>query len=119
MKDPEIVNDWEPEVRSLLATLERHNLTVLYVDNGDEEGPLQRADTTLAAFVAEATACDETRLFVRTPEGKTLGLYLVFGNSPGELVADYHVHPLIDAAATEHAERWEGRKQPTKSVNIG
>jgi hypothetical protein len=105
-----LINDWTPETRSLLKTLQAHGLTIVKVDNGEAETPF--AGTSLADFIAEATACDEARLYVKTPSGETRSLYLVFGNSPGELVCDHGVDPLVEAAVDEHYNQWDGRKQP-------
>jgi hypothetical protein len=76
-----LINDWTPETRSLLKTLQAHGLTIVKVDNGEDETTF--AGASLADFIAEATACDEARLYVKTPSGETRSLYLVFGNSPG------------------------------------
>ena len=105
-----LINDWTPETRSLLKTLQSHGLIVHQVDNGETVTPF--AGTSLADFIAEATACDEARLYVKTPSGETRSLYLVFGNSPGELVCDHGVDALVEAAVDEHYNKWDGRKQP-------
>jgi hypothetical protein len=112
------INDWRPESKSLLKTLQKHNVTILSVNNGDED--TNYADTTLGKFVDEMTACDEAHLYVQTPDGKKHVLYLVYGNSPGELVADYSIAPELDAATEEHYDKWEGRKQPktTRTLNF-
>jgi hypothetical protein len=109
-----IINDWAPETRSLLKTLTKHGLTILAVDNG--EYTTKRAGITLAKFVEECMACDDAWLRVQTPDGAKKTIYLVYGNSPGELPADYSVCDLIDAATDEHYNRWDGRAQPTKEA---
>ncbi len=105
-----IINDWTPETRSLLKTLQSHGLTILKVDNGENVTPF--AGVSLAEFINETMACDEARLYVETPSGETRSLYLVYGNSPGELVCDHGIDALVEAAVDEHYEKWEGRKQP-------
>jgi len=105
-----LINDWTPETRSLLKTLQSHGLTIVKVDNGEAETAF--AGASLADFINEATACDEARLYVKTPTGETRSLYLVFGNEPGELVCDFSIDALVEAAVDEHYEKWEGRKQP-------
>ena len=111
------VNDWVPETKSLLQTLQKHRLTILSVDNGENQ--VNFIDVTLNEFINETMACDEAWLKVEAPDGKKKTLYLVYGNSPGELVCDYTVCPEIDAATDEHYEAWEGRKQPTKTEERG
>jgi hypothetical protein len=106
------INDWKPETNSLLETLEKHGLSILSVNNGEYSTKL--ADTTRDDFAEECMACDEAWLSVIAPDGKRGTLYLVYGNSPGELVCDYAICPEIEAACEEHFSNWEGRKQPEK-----
>jgi hypothetical protein len=106
------INDWKPETSSLLDSLQNHGLQISSVDNGEYRTDFDQRDIDL--FIEACTACDEAWLKVRTPEGKTKVIYLIYGNSPGELVSDYTVCPLIDAATGEHYNKWEGSKQPTK-----
>lgn len=104
--------DWKPEVRSLIKTLEKHEVEILAIDNGEEVTEKKKVKTT--QFIDECVACDEAWLVVQTKAGKKT-LYLVFGNSPGELVCDYSVDPQLDVATDEHYNKWESRKQPTKT----
>lgn len=104
------INDWKPEVKSLLETLVKHGIKLVGGDNGEEafnfHGDMDK-------FIKNLIACDEALLYVKTPkDARTRSLYLVLGNSPGELVSDYTVDETIEKAATEHAEAWEGKKQP-------
>ena len=110
-----IINDWKPETQGLIQTLFKHGLTIESVDNGEEETNFN--EVSLDTFIEETMACDEAHLYVRTPDDKSKVLYLVYGNNPGELVADYSVCPEIDAATDEHYKNWEGKKQPTKEQN--
>jgi hypothetical protein len=110
------INDWTPETRSLLESLQKHGLQICSVDNGEYRMDFDQRDIEL--FLESCTACDEAWLTVRAPENKNKVIYLVFGNSPGELVSDYNVCPLIDAATDEHYNKWEGSKQPTKPAPI-
>jgi len=109
------INDWKPETQSLLQTLLNHGLTIESVDNGEEETNFN--EVSLDTFIEETMACDEAHLYVRTPDDKSKVLYLVYGNNPGELVADYSMCSEIDAATDEHYKNWEGKKQPTKEQN--
>jgi hypothetical protein len=115
MNRTRIINDWKPETHGLIQTLLKHGLTVVSVDNGENETNFN--EVSLDTFVEETMACDEAHLYVRTPENKSKTLFLVYGNEPGELVADYSVCPEIDAATDEHYKHWEGKKQPTEEQN--
>lgn len=114
-----MLNNWTPEVSSLIATLKRHKFTIVKGDNGEEAFKL--ADMSMKKFIENLIACDEAHLYVKGPgSDKTRWLYLVLGNSPGELVSDYSIpndvaDPAVDpmeAVLDEHSKRWEGRKQP-------
>lgn len=108
---PEVLfNDWKPETKSLFNTLKKHGIVIVKVDNG--ESVTEFAKVTLKQFIDETTACDEANLYVTTPDGKMRWIFLVYGNSPGELVCDHHCNAEIEAASNEHFDAWNGRAQP-------
>jgi len=107
------INDWRPEVRALIIRLLEHGVEILRGDNGEDEftfpnvssvGPRER-------FVENLVACDEARLFVRV-NNVHHWLYLVLGNSPGEIVSDYSVNPVLDLVTEAHYAEWELKGQP-------
>lgn len=105
------INNWKPEVQSLLKDLTAAGFSILGGHNGEERfGYSTRAKTE---FLANLIACDESHLFVESPDMRKLTLYLVLGNSPGELVSDYTCHDGLDKVTEAHYEKWETRKQPT------
>lgn len=127
----EMLNDWKPETRALLASLRAAGFTIAAGNNGEGKdfAPTdyalpEDADGTKAehAFLGELLACDEASLFVTHPahEGgkRRVWLFLVLGNSPGELVSDYgipstaEVAALLDTVTRAHGDSWEGREQP-------
>lgn len=108
------INNWEPEVRSLIYTLIRNGFTPVSVDNGETE--TRYTEDAVNEFISEAIACDEATLICLSPERKRVGLYLVLGNAPGELVCDYTCHPGLDKVSEEHGKMWFGRPQPTIEV---
>jgi hypothetical protein len=108
------INDWKPEVRSLIKTLRKHGFTIESVDNGETRVNL--ATVGEAEFLSEAVACDEATLFCVAPDGRRVALWLVFGNAPGELICDYSFVPGLGKVAEEHGEKWFGRPQPTIEV---
>lgn len=128
----QILNDFRPEVRSLLNTLKTHGFTLRAVDDGEEL--TETKDLPAAEVVKLITGVDQCTLRVtreakrestKTPGTMVFVRYsvaLVLGNSPGELMADWSVPShqpdadALDAAANEHGKRWEGRKQPTATA---
>jgi hypothetical protein len=105
--DPKIetINDWEPEVRDLLEALVSAGCELVSGDNGEDRFKF-RGD--LAKFIEELIACDEAHVYLKTPSGKVRWLYLVLGNSPGELASEgkkvipaRHNFPAIQPGETE------------------
>jgi hypothetical protein len=102
---------------ALLKTLEKHGCTVIAGSDGCER--FTRSKMTLAQFVENVLGCDEGYLYVNTPEfhhfrkGRAASMYLVYGNSPGEIVCDYTDCESLNKATAEHYEKWDGTKQRT------
>lgn len=119
-----MINDWEPEVLSLLKTLQTAGFVLESSDNGEDR--YEHPDgAPLGKLIEELTACDEARLYVTHPEapGKTLWFYLVLGNSPGELVADYScpagpLEAILEKVTSGHYESWNRREQPQKAEKV-
>lgn len=120
-RDREVtINNWKPEVKSLLRRLEKSGFLLDSGHNGEDEF---KFDGDRAAFVENLIACDEANIYVRhkdTP-GKLFAVYLVLGNDPGELVSDYSWSECpagkeLDAACFAHSEEWTGREQPKTTV---
>lgn len=106
------INNWKPEVRSLLKSLTDAGCKLERSHNGEDA---LLFNNNLAAFVEHLIACDEAHLRVVMPDGERRTLYLVLGNSPGELVCDYGCHDLLDKVTDAHYTKWEGRAQPKKT----
>lgn len=125
----EMLNDWNPETASLLASLIEHGFRVWAGSNGEESFRRDKFATE-TAFLDELLACDEAWLYVtrnakresvKTP-GKMVfreyGLFLVLGNSPGELVSDWGIPAdaddanALELAVHKHSDEWDGKTQP-------
>lgn len=109
---PYQINDYRPEVRSLIMRLHLAGFTIIKGNNGEDAFPYV-ADHP-ARFVEELIACDEGWLSVRLPGARTgsLCLYLVYGNEPGVIVADNTCNDELDEVLSEHYKAWENREQP-------
>lgn len=104
-----LFTDYELETRSLMETLAKHNFTAIWCSNG--EGKVRFSDVSYDEFLAELHACDEATLIVKSGDGRYLSIYLVYGNSYGELAADWSQHPALDKALDEHSDKWYGMPQ--------
>ena len=105
-------NNYRPELDSLLAALRAAGYSLSTVDNGEDV----RANPTddLAARVLLAT--DEGTLIV-SREGRKATLLLVFGNAPGELVADYSLQHSLEVVLDSEADLWASKEQPVLHFN--
>lgn len=101
------MNDYRPEIRSLLKTLKAHGFTPYILNDG---GELIRGNKINAD---EICAVEECHLYVKDANNKKFCIYVVLGNDPGEIAADYSDDEKLEAAIEEHCNRWEGKKQPT------
>jgi hypothetical protein len=116
--------DWTVPVRTLIHQLQNHDFDILSVNDGDEDIPIisnagspqERVEATEAI-----TAVDEAWLRIGR-EGKQRGtIFIVLGNEPDELVADYGANteemmPFIEEAVEAHRKQWEGKKCPLMEV---
>jgi hypothetical protein len=137
MSNPnEMLNDWNPETASLLASLVAQGFTIWGGNNGEGEDFKRGTFATETAFLEELLACDEALLYVtrngtkestKTP-GKQVkrvySLYLVLGNSPGELVSDWGIPAdegdakALEQACKECSDKWDGKPQPLIRASV-
>jgi len=87
------------EIKVLAEMLVDAKFKLLMVD--DEKTP------TIESVVDAVCAVDDSRLYVESPEGKTLGLYIVLGNDLGEAVCDYHVDKHLEKVVNAYYDRFE------------
>lgn len=108
--------NWKPVVASFLLHMQERGFNAVFVDNGDGKRKME----SIPDATNEASACDEVTVYFRSiqhPEDKALPAYLVLGNSPHELVADYacrdtETGKAFDAAITEWSDSMEGTACP-------
>ena len=117
-----IINNFKPETKSLIKSLIAAGFTLISGNNGENGF---KFTGKLPEFIENATACDECQLTIGLPTSpvdpisgkpKTCWLYLVFGNEPGVLVADYSNCESLDPVIEGHYEKWCNRTQPTLEV---
>lgn len=88
---------------------------IVSADNGG--GPIKFDSLPFDAFLEEVLGADECHLNVTSPTSRgRLEIYLVFGNSPGELVADHHVDETLGDTIQLHADLWADTAQMMQEV---
>lgn len=107
--------NWSVPVNSLLRRIQAVGFTLTAVNNGEETIKINQQQSNLAirkAAVEEVVSVDVATVYINK-DNKSARLYLVLGNEPEELLCDYTVHPLIEAANDDYILQWEGKKCPT------
>jgi hypothetical protein len=104
------MNDYRPEVRSLIKSLRQAGFTPISVNNGEET--IRYSDVSKTEFLEEVVATDEATLRL-LHNNKKVGIYLVLGNEPGTIACDYTDYEPLEQVIDSHYDRWENRKQPT------
>lgn len=91
------------EVTDFLNILEKHGFNPEYVD--DTEYLI--ATPSFAEAVIAITAVDDAKLALTHNDGDKVAIWIVLGNSRGELPCDYTVNKKLDAAIDEYYKKWE------------
>ena len=106
--------DWSKPVSSLLYKLQKAGYTLVYVHDGEERVKMDHKKSNLInrkKATEVITSVDDSQLIVKKGDIKA-SLYIVLGNDPEELVADYTDWDDLEMAITEHSIQWEGKKCP-------
>jgi hypothetical protein len=111
--------DWTKPVASLLHTLQTSGFTIQAVNDGQEICKFDHLNSVKARkeAVDAVTSVDES--YVRIHDANQYGatLFIVLGNEPDELVADWSHQPKFEQVRLENAidayiNRWQGKKCP-------
>lgn len=95
--------NWKPVVGSLLATLQQDGYELL----GYNGTPRQRRQA------AKRAICGVDEAHVRVKKGeRVFTLFLVLGNEPEELVADYTAENNLEKSIDKFIVKWQGRSCP-------
>lgn len=114
--------DWRPVVRSFLFTFQKAGFKITGAYDGEESVNI---DGTLSDQAARneatdiVTSVDDSHVVMhynRGGESRTVEFYIVLGNEPEELVADYWVREddmdYIKEVMDRFTKRWEYRPCP-------
>jgi hypothetical protein len=89
------------EVRHLLEVAKRLDWTPTSLDDGGDEEEIIPADMRADALAAHILGVDCCNLFLGHTSGARANLFLVLGNDPEELIADFNVNPQVEALYDE------------------
>lgn len=109
--------DWTLPVRTLIHHFQNHDFDVVSVNDGEEDVTIfaqSKAGKRIEATEI-ITSVDESYLRVAKGE-QTAIIFIVLGNEPDELVADYgcseELMPFVDEVVDAHRNQWEGKRCP-------
>lgn len=110
-------NDWKPVISSFIRHMRKAGFLASVVNNGDDEDYTVRTDD---GAVSEINATDESNVwFAREGEENPFWAFVVLGNEPYEMIADYTAREseagrAFEAAIEAWSESWEGKPTPQK-----
>jgi hypothetical protein len=107
--------DWSVPVSSLVNKLQENGYKIYGVNDSEKLITIHPNHSNLVSrkkAVDIIVSVDESTLVV-TKDNKTFGLFIVLGNEPDELVADYHSNDDLERVVEEFSSYWEGKKCPT------
>lgn len=106
--------NWAIPVRSLLNTLQEAGFTLIAVNDGEERITLDERSVTARRMAAEAICSVDDSVLEINGWGRQGKVWIVLGNEPEELAADYSGDfPELEEAIDDHARAWEDRACPT------
>jgi hypothetical protein len=110
--------DWSVPVKSLLHKFQMAGFNISAVHDGQE---MIRIDQKLSQTKIKHSATDiivsvdESVVHIHK-DGMNARLFIVLGNEPEELVADYNynlqLEELLEETIDKYVEKWEGKKCP-------
>ena len=110
--------DWSVPVKSLLGRFQEAGFILSAVHDGEEMIKIdQNLSKTKVRHSATETivSVDESFVYINK-DGMRARLFIVLGNEPEELVADYNYNPkleeLLEETIDKFSTQWEGVKCP-------
>jgi hypothetical protein len=110
--------DWSVPVKSLLGRFQEAGFNISAVHDGEKMIRIdQGLSTTAIRHSAADTVVSVDKSFVYiNKDGMRARLFIVLGNEPEELVADYNYNPqleeLLEETIDKYSTQWEGVKCP-------
>jgi hypothetical protein len=106
--------NWSVPVSSLLSRLQDNGYKIFSVNDGVV---MERIDQNLSNRTARKKATDiidsvDESAIALCKDGKTFGVYIVLGNNPDEIVADYTDNEDLERVIDEFSDNWCDKKCP-------
>jgi hypothetical protein len=106
--------NWKVPVSSLLSRLQDNGYKIFSVNNGGETVLIDQNlsnGTARAKAVEEIISVDASAVaFIKNR--KTFAVYIVLGNDPEEIAADYTDDEELERVIDEFSDSWQDKKCP-------
>ena len=107
--------DWSVPVSSLINKLQKNGYKIYGVNDSKDMVKIDQNHSNLVARKKAVDVIDsvDESILVVIKDKNTFGLFIVLGNDPEELVADYSSNDDLERIVDEFISCWEGKKCPT------
>jgi hypothetical protein len=107
--------DWSVPVKSLLAEFQAAGFNVSAVYDGEDMIRIDQNLSQTKTATDIVVSVDESFIYINK-DGMRARLFIVLGNEPEEIVADYNYNPqleeLLEETIDKYTLQWEGKKCP-------
>jgi methionine synthase II (cobalamin-independent) len=103
--------DWSVPVSSLVNKLQENGYKIFSVDDVIIDQNL--SDTTARKKAVDEIVSVNDSAVALFKDKKTFAVYIVLGNDPNEIAADYTDNEDLERVIDSYNEQWEGKKCPT------
>jgi hypothetical protein len=107
--------NWAIPVNSLLNTLQKDGYTIVAASDGVEWTKfVQTTKLSVRRAATDILTSGDIGYVNVEKDGKNFSMFIVLGNEPEELVADYTSNDELEATLDKYIAMWEGKKCPTE-----
>lgn len=106
--------DWSVPVSSLLNRLQQDGYKIFSVNDGEEMVLIDQnlSDLTARKKATEVICSVDHSAIALFKNGKRYAVYIVLGNDPSEIVADYTDDPSLEMIIDTFSDYWMEKKCP-------
>jgi hypothetical protein len=107
--------NWAIPVNSLLNTLQKDGYTIVAASDGEEWTKFtQNTKLSVRRAAVDILTCSDIGYVNVEKGGKNFSMFIVLGNEPEELVANYTSNEELEITLDKYIAMWEGKKCPTE-----
>ena len=106
--------NWKVPVSSLLSHLQKNDYKIFSINNGAETVLIDQnlSDKTARVKAVEEIVSVDSSVIALNKNRKTFAVYIVLGNDPEEIAADYSEDEDLEKVIDEFTDSWQDKKCP-------